>query len=81
MRSKNKVLKISYVFILLAFVALEANSVFQTDGLFIIDNLSALIKRNLIYFNVSFYIFLVTIIYSNLKFSEKWTMTYLSTPC
>ena len=71
MRSKNKVLKISYVFILLAFIALEANSFFQTDGLFIIDNLSALIKRNLIYFNVSFYIFLVTIIYSNLKLSEK----------
>jgi len=70
MRLKNNILKISYVAIVLAFVALEARSSFEIDALFLVNHLNGLIERNLIYFNASLYIFLITIICSNFKFSE-----------
>jgi hypothetical protein len=71
MRLKNNILKISYVAIVLAFVALEARSSFEIDALFLVNHLNGLIERNLIYFNASLYIFLITIICSNFKFSEE----------
>lgn len=71
MKLNNNILRISYVAIVSAFVALEARSGFEIDALFLIDNLNGLIERNLIYFNAFLYIFLITIICSNFKFSEK----------
>lgn len=71
MKLKYNILRISYFGIVFTFVALEARSRFEIDTLILIENLTSLIERNLIYFNASFYILLLAIIYSNFKFSDN----------
>jgi len=71
MKLKNNILRISYVAVLAIFIILEINHKFETENLVFFDYLNTLIQRNLIYFNATFYIFLLAIIYSNFKFSDN----------